>query len=291
MDSLLAIGLALLAALSFGAFSVMARKAMNVGTAYAAALSSVVISLPPMFAAAFVFSSWEDLTLEAAFWFAAAGVLAPGIGRILVYLCIRYLGVGRAMPLMTLTPFMALIVAFVWLGERPGLAVLGATVFVAAGCSLLAMKPEGDRNWRRIHLILPLVHSVVVAFAAAARRYSLILLPDFILGSAIASAAALPTMLLIMPLLPKKERFRIDRGGYGIFFWCGIVNMLAFFLFFAAFQFGPVYLVMPVGFAAPLFAMFLSKFWLKEEETLTWQKWAGAVSLFLGIAVIAASAR
>ena len=119
-----------MAALSFGTFSVIARKAMNVGTAYAAALVTVLMGIPIMLALSFIFSSWAKLTLEAALWFALAGILAPGIGRTLVYLSIRYIGVGRAMPLMALTPFTAMVVAVVFLGERPGPAVLGATMCV-----------------------------------------------------------------------------------------------------------------------------------------------------------------
>ncbi len=290
MDSSLAVGFALFAALSFGTFSVMARKAMNVGTAYAAALVTVLMGIPIMLVLSFIFSSWEKLTLEAALWFALAGMLAPGIGRTLVYLSIRYIGVGRAMPLMALTPFTAMVAAVIWLGERPGPAVLGATTFVVAGCALLAMKPEGDRDWRRVHLLIPFAQSVAVAFAAVVRRHSLLLFPDYILGSTIASLAALPVMLLFQPFLPKKERFRIDPGKLGIFIACGLVNTMAFFSFFAAFQFGQVYFVMPVGFAAPFFALIFSRVWLKEEEPLTWQKWAGAVALFAGVVIVAMSA-
>ncbi len=290
MNSALAVGFALFAALSFGTFSVMARKAMNVGTAYAAALVTVLIGIPIMLAMSFIFSSWEKLTLEAALWFTLAGMLAPGIGRTLVYLSIRYIGVSRAMSLMALTPFTAMVAAVVFLGERPGLAVLGATLCVVAGCALLAVKPEGDRGWKRIHLLLPLAQSIAVAFAAVTRRHSLLLFPDFIIGSTIAIIAALPVMLLFMPLLPKTERFRIDPGKLGIFIMCGLVNTCAFLSFFAAFQFGQVYFVMPVGFAAPFFTLIFSKIWLKEEEPLTWQKWAGALALFLGVVIVAMNA-
>lgn len=289
MDSALATGFALLAALAFGAFSVVARKAMNFGTAYAAALVSVIMGIPIMIVLSFLFSSWGKLTLEAVLWFVLAGALAPGVGRTLVYLSIRFIGVGRAMPLMSLTPFTAMIVAVVWLGERPGLAVLGATLFVVAGCALLAMKPEGDRNWKRIHLLIPFGQSVAVAFAAAVRRHSLLLMPDFILGSTIAALSALPVMLLFQPVLPQKERFRIDPGKSPIFIICGLINTVAFLFFFGAFQFGKVYFVMPVGFAAPFFALIFSRVWLKEEEPLTWQKWAGATFLFAGVVTVAVS--
>ena len=40
-----------------------------------------------------------------------AGFLAPGLGRPLVYLAIKYVGVGRAVPLMTVTPKILRILA------------------------------------------------------------------------------------------------------------------------------------------------------------------------------------
>jgi drug/metabolite transporter (DMT)-like permease len=291
LNTPLAILLALCASLAFGGFSVVARKAMNVGTAITAAVVAVLVSIPVYFVLSLFYSDWGKLTLEVTLWFALAGVLTPGIGRTVIYLSIRYLGVGRAMPLSTLSPFMAVVVAFIWLGERPGLIVLGATVCVVGGCILLAMKPERDRVWNRAFLVLPLIHAISIAFATSVRRYSLIMFPDFIIGSTIATIASLPAMLLFLPILPKNERFRIEPGGLKVFIWCGLLNTVAFIFFFAAFQFGEVSIVVPMGYAAPFFSLIFSKVWLKEEEVLTWQKWVGAIVLFFGVVAIALNAK
>ena len=269
----------------------MARKAMNMGSAFAASFISVVVGIPLMFVLTLFYSSWEKLTLEAVFWFSLTGALAPGLARPLVYISIRYIGVGRAMPLVTLTPFVSTMVAILWLGEQPGPVIFGATALIVTGCVLISLKPEGDKDWRRIFLLLPLAHSLTMAFASTTRRYSLLVLPDFFLGVFIASVASLPAMLLFLPVLPKKERFRIEPGGLRMMILCGMVNSISFIIFFSAFRYGPVSVVVPIGYAAPLFALIFTRIWLRDEEVLTWQKWVGAVTLFIGVVLVVTYAR
>lgn len=291
MNTFLAAGLALISASTFGLFSVMARKAMNMGSALTASIVSVMVGIPIMFTLTLFFSSWGKLTPLAVFWFALTGFLAPGLARPLVYLSIRFIGVGRAMPLITLTPFVSTVVAVLWLKEKPGSVLYGATALIVAGCILISLKPEGDRDWRRIFLFLPLVHSLTMAFASTTRRYSLLVMPDFFIGVLIASIASLPAMLLFMPFLPREERLRIEPGGLRMMIYCGLVNSISFIIFFSAFRFGPVSVVVPIGYSAPLFALVFTRVWLREEEVLTWQKWGGAVTLFAGVVLVVAFAR
>lgn len=287
----LAVGLALCSAMTFGLFSVMARKAMNMGSAFMASFISVVVGVPIMFVLTLFFSSWETLTWEATFWFCLTGILAPGVARPLVYLSIRYIGVGRAMPLVTVTPFVSTIAAVIWLREEPGPMLFGATFLIVAGCILISLKPEGDKDWRRIFLLLPLIHSLSMAFASTTRRYSLLVMPDPLIGVFIANVASLPAMLLFLPVLPPEERLRIEPGGMKMMLLCGLVNSISFIIFFNAFNFGPVSVVVPIGYAAPLFALVFTRIWLRAEETLTWQKCAGAVALFVGVVLVVTFAR
>lgn len=290
MNNYIAIGLAICAAITFGAFSVMARKAMHLGSALSASLISVVVGLPVMFALSLYFSDWGKLTWEAVLWFSLTGFLAPGLARPLVYLAIKYVGVGRAMPLITMTPFLSTMVAILWLRERPGPAIFGATALVVSGCFLIALKPERDRDWRRIFLLLPVAHSIVMAFASTSRRFSLLLFPDILIGIIIASLASLPAFLVFLPFLPPEERWRIEPGGHKMMILTGLLNSLSFLVFFSAFQFGAVSIVVPIGYAAPLFALIFTRIWLRDEEILTWQKWVGAIALFLGVVLIAVNA-
>ncbi|MBT3349959.1 MAG: DMT family transporter [Nitrospinaceae bacterium] len=290
MDIGIAIGLAIISAITFGIFSVMARKAMNLGSAISASTVSVMVGLPIMLALSLYYSSWGNLTLEGTFWFALTGFLAPGLARPLIYLSIRYVGVGRAMPLITVTPFISMLLAVAWLTEEPSPVIYGATTLVVVGCFLIALKPKGDADWLRIFLLLPIVHSLVMAFATTTRRYSLLVLPDFLIGIIIASIASLPAVLLFWPFLPVEERWRIEEGGLKMMIQTGLLNSFSFLMFFASFQYGPVSIVVPIAYSAPFFALICTRIWLRDEEILTWQKCVGAATLFVGVVLIVINA-
>lgn len=290
MNTYIAIVLAVFAAITFGAFSIMAKKAMHLGSVLSVSLVSIVVGLPLMFVLSLFYSDWGKITWEAVVWFFLAGFLAPGLGRPLVYLAIKYVGVGRAMPLMTVTPFLSTVVAILWLRERPGLVIFGATALVVSGCFLIALKPESDKDWRRIYLLLPIAHSMVMAFATTTRRISLLVFPDIMIGITIASLASVPALFLFLPFLPPEERWRIEPGGHKMIVLTGLLNSFSFLIFFSAFQFGEVSIVVPIGYAAPLFALVFTQIWLQEEEILTWQKWVGAIFLFFGVVLIVTNA-
>ena len=122
MNPFLAVSYALTSAVLFAAFSVLARKALVGGTAYAGVVISLLVGMPMLGGLSLVFSSWEKLTLEAAAWFALGGLLAPGFGRLLLFLGIRYVGVGRTMPLITVTPFFSTLLGVAFLGWREDVA-------------------------------------------------------------------------------------------------------------------------------------------------------------------------
>lgn len=286
MNPSLAVALATASAVFFALFSILARRSMGGTTALTGALITLVVGLPILGACTLVFSSWEALTPRAAAWFALGGILAPGLGRFLLFLGIRFIGVGRTMPLVTVTPFLSSLVAMAWLGERPGLAVWAATSCVVAGCALLALKPEGDADWRRIFILFPIAHAVALAFASSIRRHALLLMPDPFIGALIASAASIAALLLLSPLVPREERFRLNPQALRGFVGTGVVNTVGFALFFASFRYGDVSIVVPIGYSAPLYALLFTRLWLRGEEVVTWQKWAGALLLFAGMLVI-----
>ncbi|MBI2177832.1 MAG: DMT family transporter [Candidatus Tectomicrobia bacterium] len=286
MNPLVAVALSLTSAVLFATFSVMVRKALSAGTAYAGVVISLAVGLPMLGGLSLAVSSWGDLTLVAAGWFLLGGILAPGIGRLLLFQGIRHIGVGRTMPLVMLTPFFSTTLAVAWLGERPGPAVWAATASVVAGCVLLSVKPAGDADWRRIHLLLPLGHAVVLAFATITRRHALLLLPDPVIGAFLANLSSLPIVLLSGRLLPPAERFHVNRAGLLRYSLISVVNTVSFLFFFASFRYGEVWLVVPLGYSAPLFALLLARLWLREEERAAWNKWWGAALLFLGMAMI-----
>ncbi len=273
-------------AVLFAVFSVMARRNMRRASAFTGSLVTLSVGVSALAAASAFLSPWSTLTPQVAVWFLVAGALAPGVAQALMFLSISYIGVGRAMPLITVTPFLSTLVAMTWLGERPGLVVVGATLLVVAGCVLIALKKEGERPWRRIFILMPIAHAVSFAFAASMRKYALTLLPEPLLGATLAYAISIPVLFLFYPFLPADERLSFERAGLWGFVAAGSVLTVSFLCHFMAYRYGEVSIVAPIVYTAPLFSLLLARIWLKEEEEITWRKTAGALLLFIGMLAI-----
>ena len=164
--------------------------------------------------------------------------------------------------------------------------VLGATLFVVAGCVLLALKKEGEKPWRRIFILMPLAHAVSFAFAASIRKHVLALMPEPLLGATLSYAISIPVLFLFYPFLPDNERISFNRAGVTGFALAGSILTLSFFCHFTSYRYGDVSIIAPIVYTAPLFSLLLARIWLKGEEEITWQKTAGAVLLFIGMVVI-----
>ncbi len=173
-----------------------------------------------------------------------------------------------------------------WLGERPGVLVLGATLFVVAGCVLLALKSEGEKPWRRIFILLPMAHAVSFAFAASIRKHALALMPEPLLGATLAYAISVPMLFVFYPFLPEDQRFSFNRAGVTGFALAGSILTLSFFCHFTAYRYGEVSIIAPIVYTAPLFSLLFARIWLKGEEEITWRKTVGAVLLFIGMVAI-----
>lgn len=286
MNPLLASFFALASSVLFAVFSVMARRNMRHTSAFTGSLITLSIGTVVLVVISAFLSSWRELTLPVALWFLAGGALAPGLAQALMFLSIGYIGVGRAMPLITVTPFFSTLVAMAWLGERPGVVVLAATFFVVAGCVLLALKREGEKPWRRIFILMPMAHAVSFAFAASIRKHTLALMPEPLLGATLSYAISLPVLFVFYPFLPENERLSFNRAGVMGFALAGSILTLSFFCHFTSYRYGDVSIIAPIVYTAPLFSLLLARIWLKGEEEITWQKTVGAVLLFIGMVVI-----
>ena len=87
----------------------------------------------------------DDVTLEGMLWFALLGVTAYSYGRLVYYKAIDSIGPPRLMTLMSASPLLSLSLAVLFLGEQPGLAVLGGTGLVVAGVILVSYEPARGR--------------------------------------------------------------------------------------------------------------------------------------------------
>src|SRR5262245_13841040 len=165
--------LALAAALSFALGRVVLRRALPHTTALTAVVVSIVFTGTVLWIVA-AFTAPLSRFATADIWpFALAGVLAPGLARLLVYIGINRIGAARSSAMMPIGPFSAIVLAVAVLGERPsGLLLVGAACIVA-GTLLLSQQERGARAWRRRDLIFPLLGAIAFGLRDVISRWGL----------------------------------------------------------------------------------------------------------------------
>ncbi|MFH1003296.1 MAG: DMT family transporter [Chloroflexota bacterium] len=136
---MLGVPLALLAALGWGISSALARvgtQHLKPGTATFISMISSLVLIGTL-ALAVNFAAFGSLSLKAWLWFGLIGLINFVIGRQCNYLSIRYIGVTRASPIVSLNPLISMILAVFLLGETVNVAIVIGTVCVVSGISLV----------------------------------------------------------------------------------------------------------------------------------------------------------
>ena len=145
---MVAILLALLAAVGFSLNGMFAR----LGSQSGGPLAGVAISLVPSFVLATTLalildmSAYFELPLVAFFWIALMGMLQYPLARMFNYTAISRIGAARASPLFTTQTLFALVLAIIFLGERPNPAIILGTLAVVAGVFLILTERRSSES-------------------------------------------------------------------------------------------------------------------------------------------------
>jgi DME family drug/metabolite transporter len=131
--------LALVTAMLWGTIPVLVRKALPYSSASVAVLLGSLASVPLLF---LVFSFHprpvtQAVAPQAAVWFAAVGVMGPGLGRAFNYVGVARLGAARATPLINSSSLFTTILALVFLREQITLKILLGVLCIVAGITVL----------------------------------------------------------------------------------------------------------------------------------------------------------
>ncbi len=130
---------ALTAACLWGMSPIFIRKGLTGASVSVGLLCGSAASLPLM-VLVFVLhprSVTQVMTLQAALWFIAAGIVGPCLGRMCNYLGVAYLGAARSTPLVNTAPLFTTVFALLFLQEAITLKILGGLLSVVVGVVIL----------------------------------------------------------------------------------------------------------------------------------------------------------
>lgn len=292
--------LAAIAAISFAAGSVLAKRGMqhtNVLTALilssgvaALILGSVVLLDPP-----------DNVTVNALWLFAAAGLAGDGVGRFSMLGAVDRLGPSLAIPIQTAAyPLIAVTGGVLVLSETVTVPqIFGAATVVGGIWVLLAPgrgaegAVEGDGTLSGVRwaaLVLPVLAGVGFAVSDLFRKSGLDETPDPAFGALVAVGTMLLILIVATAVVPRWRRQISVGAGWGWLVAAGVSIAVALLTLFEALEGGAVSAVGPIIAAQPLAVVGLSWLLLHNIERVTLRMVIGAALVVAGVILIAVSA-
>jgi len=217
----------------------------------------------------------------AAWPFALAGLLQPGVGQLFATLAIRETGSSRASMVFGTAPLVAVAIALVLLGEPVRAPLIVGAVLIVGGSVELARERNRPAHFRRIGLVYALV--TVVLFAS---RDNLVrwLAKSTSAPPAVSASAALLGGLGLLTLV---VRPRLSKRALP-FLPAGICFGLSYVALFEAFYRGRVSIVSPLVATESLVGVGLSAVLLRHTELVGRRLAIGACLIVAGGVLIGA---
>ena len=282
--------LALAAAFFYGLNSVLVRMGMArdaKSNPFSASIITMFADLIFMWAIYIAIS--PPFIIEAAWVFAAAGIIAQVFARTLNYTGIHRLGVSVSTPISGANPVFAAITASILLSEIMLPQTYVGIALVVCGVAVVSL---GSReldlagHWKKRDLIIPLSASVCYGLAATVRKVGLNILNVPVAGASLGILTAFSIYAIFLLLSGKIKTVAVNRLSSPFFMAAGFSTALAWICNFTALSMGRVSIVAPIQSTSPLVSLFLCRIFLRDCEKLTAKVIVGAVAVVLGIVVI-----
>jgi len=261
--------LALASALGFALARVIVKRALPHTTPLTAVIVSIVFTGTVLLIVAALTAPLGQLATTRVWPFVIAGVFAPGLARLLVYVGIDRIGAARASAVMPIGPFSAILLAVVFLGERPSSSILVGAACIVAGTVLLSQQERGGQAWRRRDLIFPLLGAIAFGLRDVLSRWGLRSFPHPTVGAVVATMTS--AVFIAAFVTGRRGGLRSDRVGLGWLALTGAFEALGSLALWTALAVGNVSVVTPLAYAQPMFTVLLAAILLRDVEQVTWR--------------------
>jgi uncharacterized membrane protein len=277
---------ALLSAMTWSVDSILVRLGARNSNVVAAAFLGYSVTVIFLWSYLSLYFPFHLLSSPSTIYFILSGCFQPLLARILYYMGITRLGVSRAGPLFGTTPLFGVILAMIFLQERPTPFVYGGTFLTVASVWLVSSRRSGEGEWRVFDTIYPLGAAFFAAVSQNLRKAGLLILPDPFAGAAISTSTSLIIFSIFLLLTGRARLITTHRKSLPFFGSAALVSTTAQLLTFMALSRGEVSAVIPILNTNPLFALLFSGLFLRDVEKITMRVVLGAVLMVIGVILI-----
>jgi uncharacterized membrane protein len=279
---------ALLSAVSFAVNNILMRKGLKLSNTLSAFFLTILIDNAVFWSLLFAPAAFNlpitfSISQDAIILFVITGAITPGIAYLLRYISIDKVGVSIASPVISTTPFFALIGAIMFLGESLTLLVFAATVSLVLGVILLSWERGKIGRWK--DMIYPILTAVLYGAAAITRKMGMNLANFAILAASIGAVASLILYMPYLALVRKKLSLNRKNGLMFLLFGALFGTIARIFIFYS-YSLGEVIRIEPLMNSSPAFTLALASVFLKKEERITLKIVTGASLVILGVILI-----
>lgn len=219
----------------------------------------------------------------------AVGFFGGFAGRYLNLLAMKMTGLARAAVVSQTVLVWSAALAVGILGEQMTLRVALGTLAIMCGASFLVYQERADIRERiPIHYYLvPALSALMYAFAHLTGKYAFSWIPSSPFGMAVANTMSLTLVLSMMPFTQEGRQSHWEWKGLWVLLVGSVFQAFGILFFWSAIKSGEVTQVIPLSRLSLLLIIFLSWFFFRQQEAVTWRVVAGGLLALAGAVGVA----
>lgn len=295
LGALLALG----SAAFFGLNNAAVRRGVLKGTVFAAMAITVPIGVPIFVVLALLMGGFDAMAawdVAAWFWMALAGVVHFVFGRYGNYRATQALGATLSTPVQQVSILVALVLAFLFLGESvTAMNVAGILLVIAAPMSLVRRRRAAEKAgkskgfepryapgilWGTVGAVGYGTSPLFVALGIGEGG-----IPDSVGGVLVSYVAASVVVLAVLAVAGRGVVGAMDRETTGWFVASGLFVAVSQFFRYAALAVAPVTVVTPIQRLSVVFRLIFNAIINREHEVF--DRWVVAAILVSMIGAVA----
>jgi drug/metabolite transporter (DMT)-like permease len=282
--TLLSTVLALIAALLYGLSGQIVRLGLNhLDARTGVTISSGTTALTYLLLAP-LWLNWEEATNPVLLLFAALGFFHPLLSRYMAYEANRRVGATIASTFEAFSPLLSMVVAALFLHERPDPVVVGGTLIAVAGGVYIYWHPAVARSLMRTAILLAFGAMVLRSLNNIVLKVGLDLLPNPMMAAFTGYGVSWTIARIGLSLSCPRGTGPVARAGIAWFAFVGVITACASGCLYGALMHGDIVIVAPIMAAYPFFVMFTG--WLLRAERLTARNVTGVLVVVAGLVLI-----